>query len=322
LISVLKATQTITFGALANKTLGDAAFTVTATATSGLPVAFEVVSGPATVTGNTITLTGIGVVTVRASQSGDVNYNAAAAVEQSFTVAQGNQTISFEPLPDKAFGDAAFAITATATSGLPVAFEVVSGPATVTGSTIILTGVGVVTVRASQAGNDTYSAAPAVEQSFCILPGKPVITASGIVLSSSSAAGNQWLLNGEVISGATGQTFIASSQGQYTVSVTGSCGGPVVSEAFTISVSATESPISSEVILYPNPAVEKVVLELPQGVQWQRARIVALGGTAVSHKQGNGANRVVFATGTLAKGTYIVEVQTSKGLIQKKFMVR
>jgi hypothetical protein len=322
LISVLKASQTIAFGALANKNLGDAAFTVVATATSGLPVSFSIVSGPATVTGNTIALTGVGVVTVRASQSGDINFNAASAVEQSFTVGKGNQTISFEALTDKNFGDAGFTLTGTATSGLPVTFEVVSGPATVSGNTITLTGAGTVTVRATQGGNDTYNAATAVEQILCILPAKPVITASGIVLSSSSTVGNQWFLNGEAIANATGQTFIASTQGQYTVSVTGSCGGQVVSEAFTISVSATESPISSDIILYPNPAVEKVVMELPQGVKWQHARIVALGGTAVSQKQGDATHSVVFATSTLAKGMYILEVHTSKGLIRKKFIIR
>ena len=44
------------------------------------------VSGPATVTGTTLTLTGAGVVTVRASQAGDANRNAAPDVDRAFTV--------------------------------------------------------------------------------------------------------------------------------------------------------------------------------------------------------------------------------------------
>ena len=59
-----------------------------ATASSGLPVSFSIVSGPATIAGNTVTLTGAGTVTVRASQSGDANWNAATNVNQSFSVAQ------------------------------------------------------------------------------------------------------------------------------------------------------------------------------------------------------------------------------------------
>jgi hypothetical protein len=85
--SVAKANQTITFGSLPSKTYGDAPFTVSATASSGLAVSFSIVSGPATIAGNVVTITGVGTVTVRASQSGDANWNAAANVNQSFTVA-------------------------------------------------------------------------------------------------------------------------------------------------------------------------------------------------------------------------------------------
>lgn len=79
--------QTIVFGPLSNKTYGDPAFTLSATASSGLPVSFRVVSGPATVSGNTLTLTGAGTITVEASQAGNGIYSSAPAVSQSFTVA-------------------------------------------------------------------------------------------------------------------------------------------------------------------------------------------------------------------------------------------
>jgi hypothetical protein len=86
--------QTITFGPLANKTYGDAAFGLTASATSGLPVAFSVVSGPATVLGSTVTITGVGTVVISASQAGGGIYNAATSVNQSFTVAKADATVS------------------------------------------------------------------------------------------------------------------------------------------------------------------------------------------------------------------------------------
>ncbi len=76
-----------------------------------------------------------------------------------------DQTIDFENIPDKKSTDAPFELHATASSGLPVSFEIVSGPATVDGSTLTITGVGTVTVNATQAGNDDYN--PAFEeQSF------------------------------------------------------------------------------------------------------------------------------------------------------------
>jgi len=83
---VVPVNQTISFGALAPKTFGDAPFTLTATATSGLPVSFSIVSGPATISGNTLTITGAGTVVVRASQPGNSSFNPAPNVDQSFIV--------------------------------------------------------------------------------------------------------------------------------------------------------------------------------------------------------------------------------------------
>ncbi|MFN7141589.1 MAG: hypothetical protein ACK4UN_19870 [Limisphaerales bacterium] len=87
LFNVGKGSQAITFGTLNNKTLGDLPFTVSATASSGLPVSFSVVSGPATVLGDLVTLTGTGNVIIRAEQAGNINWNEATAVEQTFEVA-------------------------------------------------------------------------------------------------------------------------------------------------------------------------------------------------------------------------------------------
>jgi hypothetical protein len=166
--TIAKASQTISFGALGNKTVGDAPFAVSATASSGLPVTFSIAAGPATIIGNTVTITGAGAVTVRASQAGNGNYNAATPVDQLFTVAKANQTISFGALANKTFGDPAFALNATSSSGLPVSFTIVSGPATLAGATLTITGAGPIVVRASQAGNGNYNAAATVDQSFTV----------------------------------------------------------------------------------------------------------------------------------------------------------
>ncbi|GAB4410481.1 MAG: hypothetical protein OHK0039_14920 [Bacteroidia bacterium] len=82
------------------------------------------------------------------------------------------QVIDFDPLPNRTTTDAPFALQATASSGLPVAFSVTSGPATVTGTTLTLTGQsGWVTVRATQPGNGTaYGEAVEVERRFFVAP--------------------------------------------------------------------------------------------------------------------------------------------------------
>jgi Bacterial Ig-like domain (group 3)/Lamin Tail Domain len=176
---VNKADQTITFASLAGKTFGDPDFTVSATASSGLAVSFSIPSGPATISGNTVHITGAGSVTVRASQAGDANYNAAPDVDRSFNVAQANQTISFAALPDKTYGDAPFTVSATGGgSGNPVTFAVEGNcfSGGMNGATITITGAGSCKVTASQAGNSNYNAAPDVDRSFNVAQANQTIS--------------------------------------------------------------------------------------------------------------------------------------------------
>jgi hypothetical protein len=96
-INVLKADQTITFNALADKTYGDAPFTVSATNSAPEnPITFTA-SGNCSSTGtngSTITITGAGDCTVTASQSGNDNYNPATDVSRNFSIAKAAATVS------------------------------------------------------------------------------------------------------------------------------------------------------------------------------------------------------------------------------------
>ena len=59
-----------------------------------------------------------GICTIQATQAGNANYAAAAAVNQSFQVTS-SQTITFGSLSNQALGTAPFTVSATASSGLP-----------------------------------------------------------------------------------------------------------------------------------------------------------------------------------------------------------
>ena len=84
--AVSPAGQFITFSSPGNQTYGVAPITLTATASSGLPVSYSILSGPAMVSGNTLTLTGAGSVTIQASQSGNGNWTPATPVSQTISV--------------------------------------------------------------------------------------------------------------------------------------------------------------------------------------------------------------------------------------------
>ncbi len=178
-----KAAQTITFPNPGAKQFTSPPFTLEAVSDSGLPVSYVVVSGPATVSGNEVTLTGAGAVVIRASQSGGTNYLAASDVDVTFNVEQAPQTISVQNPGPKVYGDPAFSLSGVATSGLPVSYSVVSGPGTVNGNMVTITGQGAIVIQASQAGDANYTAAPNVELTISVAPG-----AAAIVLSNLTQA--------------------------------------------------------------------------------------------------------------------------------------
>ena len=177
-LTVNKASQVITFGALAARSFGDAAFNLAATSSSSLSVAY-LSSNPAvaTISGNTVTIVGAGSTTITASQSGDTNYLAATSVPQTLTVGQASQVITFGALAAKTYGDASFALGAASTSGLSVSYES-SNPsvATVSGNTVTIIGAGSTTITASQAGDTNYLAATSVPQTLTVGQASQVIT--------------------------------------------------------------------------------------------------------------------------------------------------
>ena len=177
-LTVNPAGQTITFGPLAARTYGDAPFGLTATASSLLTVSYQS-SDPtvASVSGNLVTIHKGGSTTLTATQAGDANWSAATPVQQTLTVHQATQTITFDALPAKTYGDAPFALTATASSGLEVSYES-SDPtvASVFGNIVTILQVGATTITATQAGNTNYTAATPVLQILTVDKATPMIT--------------------------------------------------------------------------------------------------------------------------------------------------
>ncbi|MEI9809570.1 MAG: hypothetical protein WDO16_17820 [Bacteroidota bacterium] len=85
----------------------------------------------------------------------------------SFAANSIPQTITFPAITDKTYGDASFAMSATASSGFTVSYTVVSGPGSITGNTYTITSSGAVTIRATQAGDDVYDTRCFCYAKFC-----------------------------------------------------------------------------------------------------------------------------------------------------------
>ena len=169
-LTVNKGDQTITFSPLVDKVFGEDDFTLTAVAGSLLLVEYLSSNlAVATVSGNTVHIVGAGTTTITASQAGDANWNAAADVAQTLTVSKADQTITFDALTDKVYGDADFTLTAVAGSLLLVEYLSSNlAVATVEGNTVHIVGAGTTTITASQAGDENWNAAPDVSQTLTV----------------------------------------------------------------------------------------------------------------------------------------------------------
>ncbi|HCW07519.1 MAG TPA: hypothetical protein DGG95_09170, partial [Cytophagales bacterium] len=86
--------QTITFSSLPNVTVGDPTFTLSASASSSLPISYSTSSGKVTLNGSIVTIVSAGRDTITASQSGSFSYNAAQSVSQSFCINPAQPTIT------------------------------------------------------------------------------------------------------------------------------------------------------------------------------------------------------------------------------------
>jgi len=164
--------QTIGFSGPADQVLGAADFALTASASSGLPVAFS--SQTATVcsvSGALVHLLAPGTCTVVANQSGDANFLAAPPVPRSFVVRQA-QSVSFAPLGSHSTSEGSLALAATATSGLAVSYLSNSPEVcAVAGATLALLSSGTCSITASQPGDGVWAAAAAVTQTFAVTAG-------------------------------------------------------------------------------------------------------------------------------------------------------
>jgi len=162
--------QTITFPHTPDQGMAPALkIKLPATASSNLPVFYTRLSGPGTIVQDSLSISGVGTIIVRAEQPGDDVYSAAAPKNDTIIVIKGNQVIDFAIIPDQFYRvNKTIPINPTSSVGLNVAVSIVSGPATVSNNIVRLTGAGNVTVRATQAGNVNYNPATPVDRTFCV----------------------------------------------------------------------------------------------------------------------------------------------------------
>ena len=118
-----------------------------------LSVLLDQVTQTATATLSKVAVPGTGPQQVDANYPGDSSYSSSTSDPVTLMGTGQTQTIAFAPATPVTYGVTPVTLTATASSSLPVTFKYISGPATLNGSTLTITGAGNVVVQANQAGN-------------------------------------------------------------------------------------------------------------------------------------------------------------------------
>jgi autotransporter-associated beta strand protein len=148
-------TQTITFPAIGNKLTTDAVG-LAATASSGLPVSFSVLSGPGSISGGTnLSFSGAGTVLVVASQAGDSLYYAAPEVTNSITVSKTPAAVTLRNLTQLVDGGGKTPTVVTEPAGLSVTltYDGGSNPPSAVGTYSVVATIDDAIYQGSASGN-------------------------------------------------------------------------------------------------------------------------------------------------------------------------
>ena len=174
--TISQVTPRITWNTPADITSGTALSATQLNASAG-DVAGTFVYSP---TASTVLAIGTQTLSATFTPTDTTNYNQATAMVHLLVkdMAYSDQTITFNSIPNTIFGSAPITLTATASSGLAIAYSVESGPASVAGNQLTILGAGSVTVVASQSGDSgsKINAAPSISRSFNVSPETSIVT--------------------------------------------------------------------------------------------------------------------------------------------------
>lgn len=320
---ISKGQQLISFSALPEKAFGDNDFILNGTASSGLPVTYTS-SDPtiAQVSGNVVKILGAGNVTITASQDGDLNFFSAMQVDQLLIIRKRTQSINFAKVDDKIIGDIPFELQASASSQLPIEFSTSSTNISINNNLVTILGAGFVNIAAHQDGNVNFEAAPIQTQSFCVNPVKPIITVGilkdgAILLTSDAPSGNQWYLNGEIISGAIGVTYDAVANGSYTVVVSeGICAS--TSDTKDIFVTSIDPQHDHELELFPIPSDSRLFVESKNQKIIDKIEVLDMTGRLLLTRVCD-SPKTELDVSSFSSGQYILKVGVGTQIFFKKF---
>jgi Zn-dependent metalloprotease len=153
---------------------------------------------------------------------------------------------------------------------------------------------------------------------------KPTITETAKVLSAPAGTGYtyQWYKDGQLIAGATNQTYKPTQDGSYTVKITNASSCSATSDSYPYLVNGIGTNVlDAAVRIYPNPASEAIYIEAPlNGSNVINLQVYSVIGKLVYQETytNNGQAHLVNVSGIAADGIYFIKLQSGAESITRK----
>ena len=330
-LTVTKGQQTITFGALPEKTYSDPAFALSASVNTNHAINYESSNtNVATISGNTLTIQNAGTVTITAFVAGDEYYDAATPVQQQLTVNKAPLTATAGN-NSRLYGDdnPAFTITysgfksadsQSSISQAPTASCKATPTSTVGNYPIALSGGEAQNYNfVYQNGTLTINKAPlTIAVDNVTRPqGQPNPTFTFSYLGFKNNENHSLLDELPIATCAANEN---SAPGNYTIFLSGGYDDnynyTLVNGTLEVTLSTgIEDVGTNKTFIFPNPAKDEI--NIKSDSQIKKVEIYSsTGALQLSENNFNGK----ISVSALLKGVYIVKVYTDKGLTIEKIV--
>ena len=349
ILTINKASQSISFESLANKTYGDAPFVLQASTSAGLPISFSASNTLVSINTNTVTIKGAGTVSITAYNVGNDTVDFASQA-QTLTINKASQSISFESLANKTYGDAPFVLQASTSAGLPISFSASNTLVSINNNTLTIKRVGTVSITAYNDINNFIAQNPVIQiltitepnnpnktnptLTFTALPNltigqKYVLVATSnspmpIIFSSTNT--NILSISGNTATaGVTGSVTITARQeanaeynaaiDQQSVSVVSCCSPPPLCCMPYIITSIEKE--NDAIIIHPNPAQDYITIQTNKTQKVASVKVYDITGKSYELGIRNYELGLRVDLKTLSKGEYIIILYGEKGEVLK-----
>jgi len=266
-----------------------------------------------TVTGSmSFQLSSSGIVTFTDKGSGQTITSPELLSQTITATAIANQTYGVAPIPLSSFNG-------SASSGLTVSYSVVSGPASISGSNLNITGAGNAVLQATQAGNTSYQPAAPVSLMFQVNPAPLTLTAANAsIVYGTSLPSFSGTITGVIGTDAVTETFSANTPGgspvpagTYTITpgFAGAAASNYVAAAVTTGTLTVSKATPTLTLSSSNTnAVAGTSVTLTAGLQLPAGSATGtvsfMDGTTTLNSQTAAVGNLIYNTSTLSVGTH------------------